>query len=85
MQLDLYFKLIVPGGKNKSHLFLDLFPDIFLELQLRSRGHEQGRGIGVCGDSWSYVIIHPPVISWFGHHSVGTRQILYTDYCYLIA
>lgn len=46
MQLDLYIKPIVPGGKNKSHSFQAFFPDIFLELQLRNGGTNRAETLG---------------------------------------
>lgn len=58
-QLDVYFKPIAPCGKNKSNSFQDSFPDIFLELHLRTRRHAEKRGVGVRVDTWLFVIIQP--------------------------
>ena len=83
-QLDLYFKPIAPCGKNKSNPFQDSFPDIFLELHLRTRRHAEKRGVGVCVDTWFFVIIQPcyHLLTWpsFYRYLVD----LYTDVYSLI-
>lgn len=65
-QLDVYFKPIALRGKNKSLSFQDEFLDIFLVLHLRTRGMHRAEVLGLCVDSWPYVITQPccHLLSW---------------------